>query len=251
MNDPRLDRAPIIEAVVDIDCDLPPAQNLRELEEVAGERLSERYPIRQHRFMQEMRFEARQEGSFNQAMRQEIDAVQFLASDRKQLVQFRLGGFSFNRLAPYATLDDYQADILAGWQVYLEVATPVQIRAVRLRYINRIMLPVAKTHIDLNEYFHVAPSQPADAELQVSSFVNQYTATDIKTSHHSTVILASQPREGVELPVIFDNTAFSDGTMEPGDWESLWSEIQSLRTLKNRVFYNTLTERCLRLFSSA
>lgn len=250
MHDQRLDNAPIIEAIVDIDCDLPPSYNLRALEDAAHNPLREQYPVMQRRFMQEVRIEAGKEGSFDQQVRQDVDALQFLAPDRKQLVQFRLDGFSFNRLAPYSTLDDYKSDIRTGWQAFLDVVAPVQIRTVRLRYINRIMIPVTETHVDLNAYFRVAPSQPADPGLRLSSFVNQYTATDPETGHYSTVVLASQQREGGELPIIFDNTALSTRAIDPDDWTTLWNEIQAVRYLKNRVFYNTLEDKCLRLFSS-
>src|SRR5690625_6722666 len=70
------------------------------------------------------------------------------------------------------------------------------------------------------------------------------------TGHYSTVVLASQQREGGELPIIFDNTAFSTRAIDPDDWTTLWNEVQAVRYLKNRVFYNTLEDKCLRLFSS-
>lgn len=105
--------APIIEAVVDIDCDLPTALDHQTLREAAGEALRARYPKFRQPLIQQHVF--KQEG--NQAPEMQVHqgqgAMQFLTEDEKQLVQFRSNGFSFNRLAPYTSLDDYFPEIEA------------------------------------------------------------------------------------------------------------------------------------------
>ena len=72
------------------------------------------------------------------SVRRGIQALQFLHADEKQLVQVRAQGFSFNRLAPYTSLDDYLPEIERTWHLFVGLASPVQIRVVQLRYINRI-----------------------------------------------------------------------------------------------------------------
>jgi uncharacterized protein (TIGR04255 family) len=62
-------------------------------------------------------------------MKSALAAFQFLKNDEKQLVQFRNEGFSFNRLAPYTTLDDYLPQIKKNWEIYRIVAAPSEIRS--------------------------------------------------------------------------------------------------------------------------
>jgi hypothetical protein len=50
------------------------------------------------------------------------------------------------------------------------------------------------------------------------------------------------------LPLIFDITVESKKTGEVENWSWISGQIQALRVLKNRVFKNTLTEKCLNLF---
>lgn len=87
-----------------------------------------------------------------------IQALQFLQDDEKQLVQVRAQGFSFNRLASYTTLDDYLAEIQSVWELFTGLASPVQIRTIRLRYINRILLPLTNGSVELEDYFEIGSS---------------------------------------------------------------------------------------------
>ena len=47
-----------------------------------------------------------------------IQSLQFLHEDEKQLVQVMAQGFSFNRLAPYTSLDDYLPVIQRTWELF-------------------------------------------------------------------------------------------------------------------------------------
>jgi len=53
-----------------------------------------------------------------------VDAFQFLSEDKKQLVQLRRGGFSFNRLIPYISLDDYLGEVSRTWALFVDVVRP-------------------------------------------------------------------------------------------------------------------------------
>jgi hypothetical protein len=47
-----------------------------------------------------------------------------------------------------------------------------------------------------------------------------------------------------------DITVSREGTAEPNNWGRIAEAIQSLRRLKNRIFLNTLTDKCLQLFQA-
>jgi uncharacterized protein (TIGR04255 family) len=128
------------------------------------------------------------------------------------------------------------------------LASPVQVRVVRLRYINRIDLPVTEGRIELGEYLRLGPRLPDEAGLSLAGFLNQHTAVEESTGSTVNIILAAQqPQTGV-LPIVFDITAARPAAAEPDDWGGIAEGIQALRRLKNRVFWNTLSEKCLNLF---
>ena len=105
----RLSKPPIVEAILDLECDMPPGQSLGSLQAKARERYRDRYPKPVIQFFQEHQLGAGPGTKPRLSFRRGIQALRFLQEDEKQLVQVRVQGFSFNRLAPYTSLDEYLA----------------------------------------------------------------------------------------------------------------------------------------------
>lgn len=250
MNDSHLQltSAPIVEAVLDVDCDLPASIDVSSLEASAQTRLCDVYPKFRKRFVQEMQFETKDGEAPKVSARHELQALQYLAEDEKQLVQLRPQGYSFNRLAPYTSLDDYLPEIERTWNLFVHLAAPLQVRLIRLRFINRILLPAVNGSVNLDEYLKLGPRLPDEANLTFSGFFNQHSAVEVATGNAVNITMATQPMEGDKLPVILDIDAHYAGNMEPADWAQITARIQSLRRLKNLVFKNSLTDPCLNLF---
>ncbi len=245
-NNFRLLEAPIIEAVLDIDCDMPPGREISTLEPAAHEKLRPQYTKVRRVFVQTHQIETPLGEAPKFKLHQAVHGLQFLSEDEKQLVQFRAQGYSFNRLAHYTSLDDYLPEIERTWQIFVAVAAPVQIRSLRLRYINRLMLPMPeKTPLQLEEYLKVCPRLPDEEKLTFTGFLNQHTAVENGTGNQVHIILTNQPAENKKLPLILDITAENTAQSEVENWPCLLARIQALRVLKNRVFRNTLTEKCL------
>lgn len=246
-NSPLL-HAPIVEAVLDIDCELPPGHDLVALEAGAAELLKDTYPTHDRQWLQEHRIEAQPNvPSPSFSSRPSVQAIRFHQYEGRQLVQLRSRGYSFNRLAPYGALDDYLEEIQRTWCIYVSLAAPREVKQIRLRYINRILLPMTNGHVELDHYLKTGP-RVADDNLLVASFLNQYTAVEAATGLQVNVTLTLQPEENGKLPIIFDNGVLSPGPSAPNDWAGLGKRIEDLRRLKNRVFKRTLTDECLALF---
>ncbi len=244
----KFSKAPIVEAVVDIDCDMPPAMDLAALESQARDLFRDRYPKFRPQLIQEHQLKQQIGAAPEMSVRQSLNALQFLHDDEKQLVQVRALGFSFNRLAPYSSLDDYLPEIERAWRLFVGLASPVQIRAVRLRYINRILLPLTDGRVELDEYLKHSPQLPDEERLTFAGFLNQHAVVEADTGNQVNIVLTTQPPGADQLPLIFDIEATSAGNAEPGDWPWIRARIQSLRGLKNHIFVNTLTDKCLKLF---
>ncbi len=228
-----LTHAPIVEAVLDIECDLPAGQQLAALEGPARERFGDRYPRFRTQYFQEHQVETKPDSPPNLSTRHGVIAFQLLQEDEKQLVQVRVQGFSFNRLAPYTSLDDYLPEIEQSWRQYVALATPHQVRRIRLRYINRILLPLVDGRVDLSTYFNDFPRLPDEERLTLVSFLHQHAAMEVATGNQVHIVLTSQRPECDEVAIIFDNGVAAEETGEPDDWAWILSKIQALRILKN------------------
>lgn len=250
MNEPSLKllKAPIVEAVLDIDCDMQPGQQIAALEKPGRDCFLDRYPTFRIRFLQEHQIESKIDAPPKMSVRLGIQALQFLQEDGKQLVQLRAEGFSFNRLAPYTSLDEYLPEMERTWKLFIQVAKPVQIRRIRLRYINRFCLPMEGGRLELNDYLKIGPRLPDEEKLKLLSFLHQHAAVEQTTGNKANIVLTAQTLQNDGLPIIFDIGVERGGTEEPENWDVILSRIQSLRSLKNRIFRDTLTERCLKAF---
>lgn len=245
-----LDSAPIVEAVVDIDCDMPTSVDVEALDAAAQAALADRYPVARRRLMSEHQISSAPDQPLAVSSRQGLGSLQYFASDEKQLVQFRPVGYSFNRLAPYSTLDDYLPEIERTWKLFVDIAKPVMCRAVRLRYINRIELPLVEGRVEIDAYLKLAPRLADEERLAFVGFFNQHSVLEPATGNHANIVFATQPPTKVALPVLFDIEAIKEISSEPADWLTISGRIASLRSLKNLVFRNSLTEQCLNLFRS-
>jgi len=133
---------PIVEVIVDIDCELPPAVKISDLEAVAQASLKESYPRLEKRMLQQFQIRKQGEDPPAHSIKEGLDALLFRSEDGKQLTQFRRLGYSFNRLAPYEGMDTYLPEIQRTWENYRGIAKPLLIRKIGLRTINRIQLPL-------------------------------------------------------------------------------------------------------------
>ena len=247
----KLKNPPIVEAVLDIECDLQSNFELATIEIQARKKFEINYPKLRHQYVQEHKFETK----LNESPKVSVgglgvQGLQFLQNDEKQLIQIRNQGFSFNRLSPYTSLDDYLPQIEKAWTDYVKLVSPLQVRLIRLRYINRFLLPFDNSRIELGHYLRNGP-RPADEErLILTGFVDQYSAIEAVGGNQVVSVLTTQPPEGDKLPIIFDNITMALEIFEPKDWTGICSKILELRSLKNLLFRNTLTEKCLNLFQS-
>lgn len=247
MSDPfHLKNPPIVEAVVDIDCDLPPNLDFLSLETAAQQKYGDAYPKLRRRFSEVHEIKTAADASMSEtSVKRTLDAFQFVQDDEKQLVQVRRLGYSFNRLAPYPGLDALLPDIQRTWQIFYQLTSPTLIRRVRLRYINRILFPMPDDSLELKRVLRCGPQLPDEEALALRGFLVQYSAIEKATGLTVHAVLTRQPVETAHVALIFDNAAFDDHAFEAGDWSSISERIAALRRLKNRVFVNTLTEECL------
>ncbi|HXA15707.1 MAG TPA: TIGR04255 family protein [Thermoanaerobaculia bacterium] len=248
-----LARSPIVEAVVDIDCDLPPDIVFADLESRAKARFADQYPGFGRRLRQPSSELLAGSSRPKLNVREATDAFQFLGEH--QLVQVRRGGFSFNRLAPYLSLDEYLPEIKRTWQIFVELAEPVTIRRIGLRYINRIFLPAGEGIVDLSDYLYLGSKLPEEVSLKFTAVLNEYSAIEDATGHEVKVrmVINEQEkeiwrREEQPLPVIFDIAGSHRGSADPQVWENIEATIRALGYTAYAIFWSSLTERCLNLF---
>jgi uncharacterized protein (TIGR04255 family) len=249
-NQHQLENPPIIEAVIGFDCMMLPTFDLESIDISEEGELVRDYPQHRKQFVHQSQIKHDGENPPEVKNNTGMEALQMISADNHQLLQFRKGGFSFNRLAPYSSLDNYIRDIESGWRIFCKLIKPESVRKVSLRYINRLPLPMEKGgHLDLSKFLKNPPQVPGDSGMAFQNFSHQYQAIEQSTSNMVNIVLASERAEGEHLPIILDITVFRDVEIQSENFEQLHEVLESLRDLKNRVFHNSITKECRQLFN--
>ncbi len=248
----RLAKAPIIEAVVEFHCELPPGLNRAVFEAGVKQAFGPTYPKLQTNYIQEYKIEAQPNQAPQSAVLHAVHGYRHNSEDGKQIVQTRFDGFFFNRLSPYSSLDDYLPEVQRCWSLYREVAQPVIVKQLALRYINRLLFPIVEGKLSLQEFLRHAPQLPRPRseghELTFTGFMHHHQMFEKQTNSLGNLIIAAQPIEATQLPVVVDITVLRQGLFQPEAWSQFAIALSELRALKNHIFKETITDKCLTLF---
>ena len=99
--------------------------------------------------------------------------MRFRSTDEKHIAQFNRDGFVFSRLEPYLTWEELESEGKRLWNIYKDLAQPVEIQRLGLRFINRIKLPPGELLFE--DYIQPAPTSPHGLELPFHGFMHKDT----------------------------------------------------------------------------
>ena len=242
----HLRNAPITEAVVDLRVKLPDDLSFEKLA-LVNDSIVSRYPKRKER----RKYEGKVEFRIGEPPKQTTvdkgpDGYIYTSEDDKQVVQFRLDGFTFSRLKPYETWENLRDEAHKLWQLYVKFSSPEFITRVALRYINNLNIPLPIK--DFAEYLVAPPTVPAQLPQGVGSFLTRIVTTEPKLGASAIVTQALEPLTQKDFaPIILDIDVFKTGQFDIEKRET-WDILEGLHNLKNEIFFSSVSEKGLRLY---
>ena len=242
----HLRNAPITEALIDFRVKARAGFRVEEFESLK-ELLSDRFPeTGQERDLQVTLKVIRGQPQPPVTQDPGLRGYLFRTSDRKTIVQFRVDGFTFNRLRPYTRWEDIFPQALELWDLYCSIAKPEVATRLAVRYINRIELPTGP--VSMEKFLRAAPGIPPELPQTISSFLTRVTIHDSETAIAAHVAQALEAgAAGKPVAVILDIDAFMQREFAVDD-PAIKQTLIQLREFKNRIFFNSLTEEALRRF---
>ena len=236
------DKAPITEALVDIQVVGPEDVGLPELRRF-NEGSEARWP-KVHTQLQWAN-QLHLEGATNTSTLTSKHGVRgfvFLSEDGKEVVQVRRDGFTFSRLHPYTSWADLRAGASEAWSRYRELARPSAVRRIGLRYINRLHLPAGP--LELQEWFRLQPSTPDELGPLSDLLLRVVLRHPDDARYAALVTLGTAPPEADNASAfLLDVDTWVEQEL-PSD-DGLWSTLDDLREFKNDVFFGSLTPTTL------
>lgn len=238
-------RAPIIEAVITLNIEMPSGFRIEGFHSFAE--MASKYT------------EAGEERSLNvRATPRGFDSqdtattgFRFLSSDGKYAVLCRTGSFSVSRLAPYEDWNTFRGEAQCLWDLFKGNFHPTKITGLSVRYINRIEIPWRTAElIDFRWYFRTFPEVSSDLDIGMAGF---YMRLDIpllsigaRLILNQTMLPSASPAPE-SISVLLDSDIISVWDMSHDD-AALWNRFEVLRTAKNDVFESSVTNLSRDLF---
>ena len=240
-NWPTLSKAPIVEGLIDIRVERSAGATAAGLKAACDE-LAAEFPSRQeqHTIVAQFSFSS-DANTTSSTTEQDPDGIILRSADEKWVVQFRLDGFTISRLHPYGTWDELKAKASALWAKYSEAAKPIKVVRIASRFVNRVQMPPGesfdKTFLT---NFVMGPSLP-------QSVAGYLLRVVIPFEEQNAVAIVTQSLDVGDKECILDLDTFSVQPQGIAENE-MWSKLDNLRDVKNRLFFGSFTEAALERF---
>jgi uncharacterized protein (TIGR04255 family) len=242
---PTLRRAPIVEALLDIWVANPPSVTPQQLE-LLHKDFEQEYPnIDKIPFphFQPAVMQSEKSGIAALAVR----GFRFSARDGETMVQSRIDGFTFNNIGHYKDWEFFSTRAIEAWKKYRRAFGEGPITKIALKYVNLIRCPLDQNQVVLEEYFTVAPKAPLVRGLPMSNFLSQVQLDAPGNMQCLWTFTRHLPPEPDFFKVLID---IDVSVQEPSvlRQETVESLLPKMRTLKNQLFFHSLTAKGLHLF---
>jgi len=238
-------RAPIIEAMITFNLEMPSGFEAEALRNFAQESNLSYGAAGEERAMG---FTASPAGVNTQEST--LFGFRFVSQDGKYALACRINAFSLSRLAPYETWEAFRDETRGLWKVFREKYNPVKVNGLSVRYINRIEIPWKPgQQIDFRWYFRTFPEVSSDLDVGMESF---YMRVDIPLYSIGARLILNQARlpaaspQPESLSVLLDSDLIF--SCEDGTEDYIWDHCEILRKAKNDVFEACITNLTRELF---
>lgn len=242
---PLLARAPIAEALIDLQFPPNKSSDLKAVHAFAGQLdgYDNRGPILQ---LQTNWSVTKDEGARNVSQSHEL-GVRLHSTDEKYVMQARANGFTLSRLEPYESWDRLVSEARRLWQIYEKVLQPKAITRVATRYINLLKLPMSPGE-HFEEYLTKPPQVPTELPQGVMAFLQRMVILHPELGAAANVIqlLQEGPAPSDHVPIILDIDVYKVVQLSP-EAADAWNLLGQLRTFKNAVFFAHVTEKTVGL----
>jgi uncharacterized protein (TIGR04255 family) len=208
--------------------------------------LKEQYPIQEDMYSKVFGFEI----GGNEFKTSQIDrgpaGIRLTHANGKYVAQLKVDGFTFSRLAPYETWEAIRAEACEMWGKYREFVSPEKVTRVAVRFINVMPLPLAMK--DFDDYLTASPRVPAALPQAIASFFSRVVIPDEAIGAVAVVTQALETITEDKVPIVLDIDTFRE-FQEPSGSNVVWQTLDQLREFKNRIFFESITERTADLFT--
>jgi len=170
----------------------------------------------------------------------------FKSKDDRLIAQFRIDGFTLNRLNPYTSWSELFPITQELWGMYVDIAKPERVTRLATRYINRITLPPNAP--DLDRYLTTPPVIPEEIPADLHGVLNRATLLHKNHDLSANVTQAINKDKATNTwTILLDIDVYGDVSYRPNDPE-IMALFAQLREFKNVIFFSMITPHAKGMF---
>jgi uncharacterized protein (TIGR04255 family) len=241
---PKLSKAPIILAILEIKFPAPSALKISDLRSLKG-MLKDTYPHYLEVTNTEIKIEAAQDKTPVSIKNTGLAGFTFSSANKKHDFYLTLNSFNFKQHSQYESWNDFKSVALAAWEKCSELIDPVALSRVSIRYINNIEIPVApNSHMPQQEFFKtfIANTGTVVNIKPISNYFLRYThpaGADNILIHFAQELKIGLPDR---YPFIVDIDVIYEKDNQATNLAMISNKLDELRDIKNQYFFDNLTD---------
>jgi len=241
---PHLNRAPIVEAVIDIRGVFKKKWNEGEIRDYLKEKLPS-YSKSEVLKEQKIHFSS---DKLSEAKVEDLGSagLKFHSDDKLHIAQFNKSQFVFSRLTPYEDWSQFSNEAIKIMLLYSELLEPEECRRIGLRFINRI--EILDDRVELSDYFKSAPqSLREDLDWPFSGFLHRDVIQVPTTPYVFNLMKTIQPSQNPtnqSAGLILDIDVFFGSHFPWGEGE-IKEHLENMHWVKNKAFFSSITDKVI------
>ena len=245
LRDRHYDKAPIKEAIIDIQIENSPSltpASFESAEVIPPEGYTERHKV----IVGEVQGRL-EDGLLTASSQQQPMGYAFVGGEGKNIAQFRVNGFTFNRLAPYQTWDQLRSEATKLWSVYRRIVGALPVIRIGLRYVNQLDLPMPVR--DFRDFIRLYPEISSDLPQELAGLFLQVHIPQEDLGAMAIINEAMVPPPNPNVAsIVLDIDIFIQGLKLLSD-DEVWKTMEALRLRKNLIFEGCITNNTRELIS--
>ncbi len=238
---PHLDKAPIIEAVLEIRLVPSVKWDVTSLQNELKQRLPDFPKVDT---LRKAKVQFAPLGKLGNSAFEDFGCVglKLHSNDNLHIVQFNKGAFVFSRLKPYANWEQFSQEALRLWAIYCELLKPSEIRRIGLRFINRIS--IKQPTLELSDYYKYPPASIEELNWPLTGYLHHDVMQVPETAYSVNVIKTVQNVPG-DIGLLLDIDVFMQSHFAYNELRIIEC-IEEMRWVKNKIFFSSLTENLIK-----
>lgn len=243
---PRLQRSPLIEGVIHFQAHASQPLERDEVKNVLKKELPDYPDIHtQYQNLYGLRIAPPEQSDNTPDVIKETawEGYRLANAAGNRVVQFTQNGIVVSSIKNYESWDFLQPEALRIWRIFQDTALPQSINRLGVRFINKVVFEAGE---DASTYLKSVPHNHFDLPIIRESFFYQ-DAFKIPETPYGVNWVCTQQSDDYQGFLIVDIDVFIEN-IDDLDPANLIIHLSKIRWLKNKIFYNSITDQALTKF---